>query len=88
MPGEQKPQLRIVGGNVALVRMASVSCEARWPPLRVVGAAEPAPSPVPVAPIAPIAVPASKRAARSQALLAGLVVVMLSSVGQAIADYL
>jgi hypothetical protein len=39
-------------------------------------------------PVAPIAVPASKRAARSQALLAGLVVVMLSSVGQAIADYL
>jgi hypothetical protein len=52
MPGEQKPQLRIVGGNVALVRMARVSREARWPPLRVVGAAEPAPSPVPVAPIA------------------------------------
>jgi hypothetical protein len=85
MPGEQKPQLRIVGGNVALVRMARVSREARWPPLRVVGAAESAPSPMP---IAPVAVPASKRAAWSQALLAGLVVLMLSSVGQAIADYL
>jgi hypothetical protein len=85
MPGEQRPQLRIVGGNVALVRMARVSREVRWPPLRVVGAAESAPVSVPVA---PSAVPASKRAARSQALLAGLVVVMLSSVGQAIADYL
>ena len=85
MPREQSARLRIVGGNDALVRMVRVSREAHWPPLRVVGASECAPSPVRVA---PNPVPASKRAARSQALLAGLFVVMLSSVGQAIADYL
>lgn len=86
MPREQSARLRIVGGNDALVRMARVSREARWPPLRVVEASEESvPSPVRVA---PIAARASKRTARSQALLAGLFVVMLSSVGQVIADYL
>jgi len=85
MPGTQRPYLRVVGGNNALVRMTRVNREARWPPLRVVVAAESAPSPPP---IALRAVSASRRGARSQALLAGLVVVMLSSVGQAIADYL
>jgi hypothetical protein len=85
MPGTQRPHLRIVGGNEALVRMARVNREARWPPLRVVGAADFAAQPVP---ITPSAVPASKRVARSQALMAGLVAVMLTSVGQAIADYL
>jgi hypothetical protein len=85
MPGEQKPQMRIVGGNVEHVRIARVSREERWPPMRVVRAAETSQTPMP---IAPVAVPASMRAAWSQALLAGLVVLMLSSVGQAIAVYL
>jgi len=85
MPGAQKPHLRIVGGNDALMRMDRPSREGRWPPLRVVAAADMAPSPQP---IAPSVVRASRRPARSQALLAGLVVVMLSSVGQVIADYL
>ena len=89
MPGAQKPHLRIVGGNDALMRMARPSREARWPPLRVVAAAEfESSSVLPPDAIAPSAVPTPRRGARSQALLAGLVVVMLSSVGQAIADYL
>jgi hypothetical protein len=85
MPVEQRLHLRIVGGNDALARLPRPSRETHWPPLRIVEAAELAPQPVR---IAPLAAPASKRAARSQALLAGLFVVMLSSVGQAIADYL
>lgn len=92
MSGERRPHLRVVGGNEALVRMTRVSREARWPPLRLVGpedreedvalAPEPPPAPPPAAITAP-----PRRAAWSQALLAGLMVVMLSSVGQAIAAH-
>ncbi len=99
MTGEKRRQFRVVGGNEALVRSARVSRETRWPPLRVVSArvvsAEEAreavaPRPAPVLTVAvPVrqAQPMHNRAPWSQALLAGLVVVMLSSVGQAIAAH-
>ncbi len=92
MTGDGRPQLRVVGGNDALVRCERLSRETRWPPLRVVGsedhAAVAAPRPVPASPI-PVERPRSspKQAAWGQALLAGLVIVMLSSVGQAIAHW-
>ncbi len=91
MSGAGRPQLRVVGGNDTLVRMARVSREARWPPLRLVGeevAAE-IPEPMPVPALRAVQPPKSvhRRAAWSQALLAGLMVVMLSSVGQAIAAH-
>ena len=94
MTGEKRRQFRVVGGNEALARSARVNRETRWPPLRVVGAEEareavpPRPAPV-VTVLAPVrhARPMQNRAAWSQALLAGLVVVMLSSVGQAIAAH-
>lgn len=93
MTGDRRPHLRVVGGNDALMRCQRLSRETRWPPLRVVGQADdrrevPRPQPIP-----PRRTPAaharvvSKRAAWSQALLAGLVAVMLSSVGQAIAHW-
>lgn len=88
--GERRPQLRVVGGNDALVRCGRLSRETRWPPLRVVeqvedaAAAAPRELPIPQVP-AVVARSMPRRAAWSQALLAGLVVVMLSSVGQAIA---
>ena len=94
MTGEKRRQFRVVGGNEALVRSARVSRETRWPPLRVVSAEEAreavAPRPAPVLTVAvPVrqAQPMHNRAAWGQALLAGLVVVMLSSVGQAIAAH-
>jgi len=92
MTGDRRPHLRVVGGNDALVRCERLNREARWPPLRVVGSAEDdgeaavpqqLPTPLPAASVR--AMP--KRAAWSQALLAGLVFVMLSSVGQAIAHW-
>lgn len=93
MSGEKIPHLRIVGGNDRIVRMARASREARWPPLRLVGledfteTAQPA-----VAQASGLASPVRRASAHardgwSQALLAGLVVVMLSSVGQAIAAH-
>lgn len=93
MTGERRPHLRVVGGNDALVRCGRLSRETRWPPLRVVGSADDdgeaaAPRQLPVRPVpAEIARGVPKRAAWSQALLAGLVAVMLSSVGQAIAHW-
>lgn len=91
MSGEKRPHLRVVGGNDALVRMTRSSREARWPPLRVIAPdyCEAAPVPLPMSEgVRPLmATPAPKRAAWSQALLAGLMVVMLSSVGQAIAAH-
>jgi hypothetical protein len=88
MTGENRRQFRVVGGNEALVRSSRVCREARWPPLRVVGVDEEheavTPPPVPVLTVQQTR-PMQNRAAWSQALLAGLVVVMLSSVGQAIA---
>lgn len=90
MAGENRRQFRVVGGNEALVRSSRVCRETRWPPLRVVGAEEAhetvTPPPVPV-PTVQHTRPMPNRAAWSQALLAGLVVVMLSSVGQAIAAH-
>ena len=93
MSGEIRPLLRVVGGNDALVRMTRASREVRWPPLRLVGPEEveaqvasvPASAPEPESFASDV--PASRRAAWSQALLAGLMVVMLSSVGQAIAAH-
>jgi hypothetical protein len=93
MSGEIRPQLRVVGGNDALVRMTRASREGRWPPLRLVEAEDVQVLVVPVTARAskPASfsrdVPASKRAVWSQALLGGLMVVMLSSVGQAIAAH-
>ncbi len=97
MSGEIRPQLRVVGGNDALVRMTRAGREGRWPPLRLVEPEDveapkaPAQTSVPARASMPASlsrdVPASKRAVRSQALLAGLMVVMLSSVGQAIAAH-
>lgn len=90
MTGEKRRQFRVVGGNEALARSTRVSREARWPPLRVVGPEEApkavTPRSVPVLTVRH-ARPMQSRAAWSQALLAGLVVVMLSSVGQAIAAH-
>ncbi len=91
MSGEKRPHLRVVGGNDALVRMPRSSREARWPPLRVIEPdtceAAPVPLPAPEVVRPSIVTSAPKRAAWSQALLAGLMVVMLSSVGQAIAAH-
>ena len=92
MTGDARPQLRVVGGNDALVRCERLSREARWPPLRVVGSedyvAVEVPRPLPALSEPPASMRTSpKRAAWSQALLAGLVIVMLSSVGQAIAHW-
>jgi hypothetical protein len=92
MMGDRRPLLRVVGGNDALVRRVRLSRETRWPPLRIVGAGDESAVPAP-RPLPPPQLPSSsvrsipKRAAWSQALLAGLVVVMLSSVGQAIAHW-
>jgi hypothetical protein len=88
MPGENRLHLRVVGGNAALARAPRLSREVRWPPLRVVGESEADALKIAVLPQPMRATQnprAAKRAAWSQALLAGLVVVMLSSVGQAIA---
>jgi hypothetical protein len=93
MAGDGRPQLRVVGGNDAVVRCERLSRETRWPPLRVVERAGAAAEVAAAHPVSPVTVPASrsrsvpKRAAWSQALLAGLFVVMLSSVGQAIAHW-
>lgn len=99
MAGEMRAHLRVVGGNEALARTTRASREARWPPLRLVEAAELAdtfePTAAPmiadasreqVRPQRPVFAP-RRRGAWSQALLAGLMVVMLSSVGQAIAAH-
>lgn len=93
MTGDRRPHLRVVGGNDALVRCQRLSRETRWPPLRVVGQASdhgevaaPRPLPTRKVPISSVrAVP--RRTAWSQALLAGLVAIMLSNVGQAIAHW-
>ena len=88
MTGEKRPQLRLVGGNEALARSVRVSREVRWPPLRVVG---PADADEVIQPLQSKAIPrvrpAPKRPAWSQALMTGLVLVMLSSFGQAIAHW-
>jgi len=83
--------LWVVGGNAELARAPRLNREARWPPLRVVGESE-AEADADAHEIAVLPQPSpkqnprtAKHAAWSQALLAGLVVVMLSSVGQAIA---
>jgi hypothetical protein len=92
MSGEKRPQLRVVGGNEALVRSARVSREARWPPLRVVGPADAEDVVIPSqSRSAPRVQSAPKRPAKrpawSQVLMTGLVLVMLSSFGQAIAHW-
>jgi hypothetical protein len=88
MSGEKRPQLRVVGGNEALARSARVSREVRWPPLRVV---EPADADEVTMPPPSRAMPrvlsAPKRSGCSQAIMTGLVLVMLSSFGQAIAHW-
>ena len=91
--GDTRPQLRVVGGNDAVVRRDRLNRETRWPPLRVVGRADddsaaPERRQLPPSHLPPPHVRSiTRRAAWSQALLAGLVVVMLSSVGQAIAHW-
>lgn len=95
MTGDRRPHLRVVGGNDALARCGRLNRETRWPPLRVVGPSdeESASSQLSQPPLSlmpatmPVGRPATRRAAWSQALLAGLIVVMLSSVGQAIAHW-
>lgn len=87
MAGEKRPHLRVVGGNDALVRTARVRRETHWPPLRVVGRDEAVAVAAPLSAPAPRPVHVAKRAAWGRALLAGLVVVMLSSIGQAFAAH-
>jgi hypothetical protein len=87
MAGEKRPHLRVVGGNDTLVRIKRASRETPWPPLRVVGEERPREMAAPQSASTLRAVQMPKPAAWSQALLAGLVVVMLSSIGQAIAAH-
>jgi hypothetical protein len=87
MAGDKRRHLRLVGGNDALVRTSRVSRETHWPPLRVVGRDDVVAVVAPLPAHGPRHVQEKKRAARGRALLAGLVVVMLSSIGQAFAAH-
>lgn len=79
----KRAHLRLVGGNGALARLPPDRRTPHWPPLRVVGASEADKEPRPAEPHCTV----GRSAMWSQMLAAGLVLGLLSSVGQALAEY-
>ena len=83
MSGVKTVVLRVVGGNDKLVAMRRVRRQSRWPPLRVVE---------PHATLPQVSTPCEQRVAAKRPTwtlmwMVGLLMVMMHSIGQAIADY-
>ncbi len=78
-----RAHLRVVGGNAALAPLPRVGGAAHWPPLRVVAQHEAPPAPPPTADVSP----ASKAIAWRQVLMSALLLGLLGSVGQALAEH-